>query len=101
MRRSRAVTSGAYFAEYYAAELRRMRAEIIAAIDSTFVDEDEATPQHQQLSLVLEVRGNAFPLKFPQGRNPCSSSISGFLPANFWQSIKSNPSAILQQNSAP
>jgi hypothetical protein len=47
------VTSGAYFAEYYAAELRRMRAEIMSIIDSNFVDEDEATPQHQQLSLVL------------------------------------------------
>jgi DNA polymerase III delta subunit len=47
------VTSGAYFAGYYAAELRRMRAEIMTIIDPNFVDEDEATPQHQQLSLSL------------------------------------------------
>jgi DNA polymerase III delta subunit len=47
------VTSGAYFAEYYAAELRRMRAEIMTIIDSNFVDDDEATSQHQQLTLSL------------------------------------------------
>lgn len=30
-----------------------MRAEIMAVIDPNFGDEDEATPQHQQLSLAL------------------------------------------------
>ncbi|MBD2014337.1 hypothetical protein H6F96_10170 [Microcoleus sp. FACHB-53] len=47
------VTSGAYFTGYYATELRRMRAEIMMIVDPNFVDDDEATPQHQQLSLSL------------------------------------------------
>jgi DNA polymerase III delta subunit len=47
------VTSGVYFTAYYASELRRMRAEIMTIIAPNFVDEDEATPQNQQLSLSL------------------------------------------------
>lgn len=47
------VTSGAYFTGYYAAELRRMRAEIMAVIDPNFVDEATPEPEHQQLSLAL------------------------------------------------
>jgi hypothetical protein len=47
------VTSGAYFTGYYAAELRRMRAELMAVIDPSFVDMGEAAPEHQQLSLSL------------------------------------------------
>jgi DNA polymerase elongation subunit (family B) len=48
------VTSGAYFANYYAAELRRIRTDLMQVIDPNFVDSDEVVqPSHEQLSLVL------------------------------------------------